>query len=335
MTTVEEVPQTSAPPPTPTLTRLRQRNGWLVGVALLLFVMILVRSSQIPAFGGFELRSLTAGTLMLALLAMAQGVVVLSGGINLAVGALMVLANSVSAWLMEDTSLTTSLLIAVGTILGTGLVSGLMGWVVTASGMPDIVVTLALHFVFVGLALLVLGGPGGGTSPQFAELITGDFTNPWPALLWLAGIFCLIWLPYKRSRAGIATYAIGSDRQAAFLAGVVVRRTRIQAYVLSGVFCGFAGLATTALLGSGNPEESIALGALLGSVAAVVLGGVALSGGRGQLLGPVLAAFVLTLIPAILLGMGTNSNVAVLLEGLIIILVVMLGGLLELRRRSA
>ncbi|WP_152190298.1 ABC transporter permease [Georgenia satyanarayanai] len=329
MTTV-----TTAPEPTSRAARFRQQNGWVVGVAVLLLVMILVRYTQVENFGGFELRALTAGSLMLALLALAQGVVVISGGINLAVGALMVLANCVSAWLMEDASFGASIAVALGTVVGIALLSGLMGWVITVSGLPDIVVTLALHFAFVGLALLILGGPGGAANPELSRLIVGGFSNPWPSLLWLTVIFCLVWIPFRRSRAGIATYAIGSDRQAAFLAGVVVRRTRVQAYVVSGVFAGLAGLVTTALLGSGSPQESIALGALLGSVAAVVLGGVALSGGRGQLLGPVLAAFVLTLIPPILLSMGINPNVAVLLEGLVIIGVVMLGGLLELRRRT-
>ncbi|HLS13164.1 MAG TPA: ABC transporter permease [Beutenbergiaceae bacterium] len=325
--------RTTVPTPTSPLARLQQRHGWVLGVALLLVAMLVVRYFQVANFGGFELRALTAGTLMLALLAMAQGVVVLSGGINLAVGALMVLANCFSAWLMAEASVSMSILIAVLTVVGTGLVSALMGWLVTVSGMPDIVVTLALHFAFVGLALVILGGPGGGVNPDFAQIIVGGYSNPWPALLWLSAIFCLIWLPFKRSRAGIATYAIGSDRQAAFLTGVVVKRTRVMAYLVSGVFAGFAGLVTTALLGSGSPQESIALNALLGSVAAVVLGGVALAGGRGQLLGPVLAAFVLTLIPAILLSIGVNPNVATLLEGMIIIGVVMLGGLLEIRRR--
>ena len=325
---------TTVPAPTGKLARFQQRYGWVASVGLLLAAMILIRSMQVANFGGFELRSLTAGALMLALLAMAQSVVVLSGGINLAVGALMVLANCFSAWLMEDASVGMSFAFAILTVICTGLVSAGMGWLVTVSGMPDIVVTLALHFVFVGLALLILGGPGGGANPEFAEIIVGGFSNPLPALGWLAAVYCLIWIPFRRSRAGVATYAIGSDRQAAFLAGVVVKRTRVLAYLVSGVFAGFAGVVTTALLGSGSPQESIALGALLSSVAAVVLGGVALAGGRGHLLGPVLAAFVLTLIPAILVSFGVNPNVATTLEGTIIILVVMLGGLLEIRRRK-
>src|SRR5690625_3079086 len=158
--------RTTVPTPTSPLARLQQRHGWALGVALLLVAMLVVRSFHVSDFGGFELRALTAGTLMLALLAMAQGVVVLSGGINLAVGALMVLANCFSAWLMEDASFATSILVAVGTVIGTALVSGVMGWIVTVSGMPDIVVTLALHFAFVGLALLILGGPGGGVNPE-------------------------------------------------------------------------------------------------------------------------------------------------------------------------
>lgn len=330
----EVAPQTTVPKPSSAAARFRQRNGWVVGLALLLGGMIVLRSTQVANFGGFEVRALAAGGLMLAFLAMAQGVVVLSGGINLAVGALMVLANCVSALLMEDSSFAMSIVVAILTIIGTALLSGLMGWIITVSGMPDIVVTLALHFTFVGLALFILGGPGGRANPDFASMIVGGFSNPWPSLLWLSAVFCLIWLPFRYSRSGIATYAIGSDRQAAFLAGVIVKRARVKAYLISGVFAGFAGLVTTALLGSGSPQGTVALGALLSSVAAVVLGGVALAGGRGQLLGPVLAAFVLTLIPSILLSMGVNSNIATLLQGLIIIVVVMLGGFLEMKRRK-
>ncbi|WP_434081440.1 hypothetical protein [Sanguibacter sp. Z1732] len=139
----EVAPQTTVPKPSSAAARFRQRNGWVVGLALLLVGMIVLRSTQVANFGGFEVRALAAGGLMLAFLAMAQGVVVLSGGINLAVGALMVLANCVSALLMEDSSFAMSIVVAILTIIGTALLSGLMGWIITVSGMPDIVVTLS------------------------------------------------------------------------------------------------------------------------------------------------------------------------------------------------
>jgi ribose transport system permease protein len=303
-------------------------------VAVLLGVLILWRSSQIPAFGAFEVRGIVAGTMTLALLAMAQTVIVISGGIDLSVGAMMVLANCIAARLMLDQDLGSVVLVAIGVVAVAMILSGLIGLVTVVSGVPDIVVTLAASFILAGLALVVLDGPGGGTNPRFQELIVGGFDQPLPSLLWLSGLLALVWVPFKRSRLGIATYAVGSDRAAAFLSGVRVGRTRVIAYVLGGFFSGMAGVVTTAFTGSGEPRASIGATATLTSVAAVVLGGVALMGGSGTLLGPVLAAFCLSLIPALMLGLGWDPNYAEVARGIIIIVVVMIGGLVQVPRRS-
>lgn len=323
---------TTLPDPSRRLHRVRNRHGWIAAVALLLIVMLCWQAFQLPRYGGFQIRTITAGSLSLALLAMAQAVVVLSGGINMAVGALMVFVNCLSARLMQDQSTLMCVVIAVFAIVVSMLVSTLMGWIITVSGVPDIVITLALSFTLGGAALLILRGPGGGTDPTFATAIVGGFSNPIPSILWLLGAFLLIWVPFSRSRWGLAVYSIGGNRQASFLAGVNVARTRMIAYALSGVFAGMAGIVTTAFTASGEPRASIGLAALLNSVAAVVLGGVALAGGRGGLLGPILAAFVLTLIPPIMLGLGFDPNFAEVARGAIIIAVVLAGGLIQLRR---
>jgi ribose transport system permease protein len=214
------------------------------------------------------------------------------------------------------------------------VLSGLIGVITVVSGVPDIVVTLAASFTLGGLALIVLDGPGGGTHPRFQEILVGGFDQPLPSLLWLGAILLLVWVPFKRSRLGVATYAVGSDRAAAFLSGLNVGRTRVAAYVMGGFFSGLAGLVTTAFTGSGEPRASIGATATLTSVAAVVLGGVALMGGSGTLVGPVLAAFCLALIPALMLGLGWDPNFAEVARGVIIIVVVMVGGLLQVPRRS-
>jgi ribose transport system permease protein len=214
------------------------------------------------------------------------------------------------------------------------VLSGLIGAVTVASGVPDIVVTLAASFVLSGLALIVLDGPGGGTNLRFQELVVGGFDQPLPSILVLTAAMALVWVPFKRSRLGIATYAVGSDRAAAFLSGVRVGRTRVAAYVLAGFYSGLAGVVTTAFTGSGEPRASIGATATLTSVAAVVLGGVALLGGSGTLLGPVLAAFCLSLIPALMLGLGWDPNYAEVARGVIVIVVVMIGGLVQIPRRS-
>jgi ribose transport system permease protein len=328
------VTATPLPRPSGRASRFRRRQGWVVGVALLLGALIFWRYSQIPAFGPFEIRGIVAGTMTLALLAMAQSVIVISGGIDLSVGAMMVLANCIAARLMLDQDLGPVILVALGVVAVTMLLSGLIGLVTVVSGVPDIVVTLAASFILAGLALVVLDGPGGGTNLRFQELVVGGFDQPLPSLLWLTGLLLLVWVPFKRSRLGIATYAVGSDRAAAFLSGVRVGRTRVAAYVLGGFFSGMAGVVTTAFTGSGEPRASIGATATLTSVAAVVLGGVALMGGSGTLLGPVLAAFCLTLIPPLMLGLGWDPNYAEVARGIIIIVVVMIGGLVQVPRRA-
>jgi ribose transport system permease protein len=119
------------------------------------------------------------------------------------------------------------------------------------------------------------------------------------------------------------------DRPAVALTGVL-----LLLYVITGFFSGMAGVVTTAFTGSGEPRASIGATATLTSVAAVVLGGVALMGGSGTLLGPVLAAFCLSLIPALMLGLGWDPNYAEVARGIIILVVVMIGGLVQVPRRS-
>jgi len=300
-----------------------------------MFVVMLVwRSSQVPVFGGFEVRTVTAGALALALLAMAQGVVIIAGGINMSVGGLMVLVNCVSALLMKSANTLTCVVIALVCIAGSALLSGLMGFITEVSQVPEIVVTLAFLFTFIGAAWLILPSPGGGTDPVFANVLVGGFSNPVPSILVMIVALLAIWLPFSRSRAGLAMYALGSSRSTAPLAGVSIRATRVKVYLLSGVFVGLAGIVTTAYTNGGVPLLSIGMSALMNSVAAAVLGGIALTGGTGGLFGPVVASMVLGLIPAITLGLGMDPNIAQVVQGAIIVLVVMVGGAIQLRGRK-
>jgi ribose transport system permease protein len=325
--------QTTLPTPTSRLSRFVQRQGWTVGVAVLLVVLLLWRVSQLPKFEGFEIRTITAGTMSLAFLAMAQSVVVISGGIDLSVGPMMVFVNCLSVAWMGDRGLGACLLIALVVLLIAVGLSTLTGAIITVSGVPDIIVTLATGFTLAGMALFVLESPRSGVNADVQRVIAGTLSNPWPSILWIAGALVVIWIPLKRSRLGLAIYAVGSKRNAAFLSGVRIPRTRVLAYAVGGVFTGLAGLAITAVTLGGEPRESIGANATLNSVAAAVLGGVALTGGVGGLLGPVLAALCLTLIPAIMLGLGWDPSNADTARGVIIILVVAVAGLVQTRRR--
>ena len=201
--------------------------------------------------------------------------------------------------------------------------------------MADIIVTLAMLFVWAGAALAVLEVPGGGVNTDFGNLVTSDtvVTNYLPkALVILLVVYAIVWVSIRWRRPGLALYAIGSNRTAAYLSGINVKLTRVFAYALSGMFAAFGGLALTAASTQGDPHAGDIY--TLNSVAAVVLGGVSLLGGVGGLIGPIIAAFVLTLMKTILIIRGTDANYAQVYQGIVIVLVVMIGGLAVRQKRK-
>ena len=188
-------------------------------------------------------------------------------------------------------------------------------------------------YVWGGVALLILNAPGGGASPMLRALIVGGvgFLDWLPrALVVLLVCLAVIWLPIRRSRLGLMFYAIGSDPLAAFRSGVAVGRVKIAAYAVAGLFAALGGLSVTLATGIGEPVPGPYL---MASVAAVVLGGVRLGGGRGGLMGPILAVFVLRLVRMDLTLMSFEPNVTTIVEGSIMV-VVMFGGLMALRGRK-
>ena len=319
--------------------RWRRRQGWSIGVWVLLIVLIAWYTLLIPRFGSFQVASIAKNSLPLSFLAVGQAVIVLAGGIDLGMGAMLVLTNSVAARLMHEQPMAVTLLMAVGIILAAAILNGSVGWVINRSRVPDIVVTLATSFIYSGLALMVLPGPGGGTSAGFRYLFTGSETgsgsNYWPAIVMLVVPVVAVAVFMRRSRTGLSLYATGSDVNAAYLSGVNTERAKIIAYAVGGALAAMAGLATVAITGSGDPRFSIGANATLNSVAAVVLGGVALTGGVGSVIGAVAAAIIVFFLSPILSAMGIDPNSAQVVQGTLIALVMMLAGLLALRRRRA
>ena len=312
-----------------TLHRLLRRHGWTVGVYLLLLALVLYWRGQTKLpWGPFDVQSLAIDALPLAFAACAQAVVILSGGIDLSIGSLMSLANVVSARFMLHMSFTQALLFSLAVIVGSALAGALTGLVTVVTRVADIIVTLAMLFVWAGAALAVLQVPGGGAPLRYQNLVQFDtvLTKWLPSAIGiLIAAYVVLWLTVRRTRPGLGLYAIGSSRSAAYLAGVHVSRSRVLAYAYSGLFAGLGGLALTAASGIGDPNAGSIY--TLNSVAAVVLGGVSLLGGVGGLIGPIGAAFVLTLVKTLMILKGVNQNYAQVFQGALIVLVVMVGGL--------
>jgi ribose transport system permease protein len=259
---------------------------------------------------------------------MGQAIVIISGGIDLSVGSMMSLVNVVAAKYMVSMSFREALLFSIVLVLGGAAAGALTGLVIHVTKIADIIVTLAMLFVWAGAALAVLEVPGGGVPIEYQNLVTLDTVGTaWlpKALLVLLGVYGVLWLTIRRRRPGLALYAIGSNRNAAYLSGINVPLTRVSAYAMSGAFAAIGGLALTSASGIGDPHAGDIY--TLNSVAAVVLGGVSLLGGVGGLIGVVAAAFVLTLVKSILIIKGVDQNYAQVIQGSLIVLVVMIGGL--------
>ena len=310
------------------------RDTWVLALWGLLIALLIATQGIRPGWDAFDFRSLAIAALPIAFAAAAQAIVVISGGIDLSIGSVMALTSVTAARFMSDASLEFSIVVFLGVLL-MGLVIGLVnGVLVVWSRVPDIVVTLAMLYVWAGAALLVLGTPGGRAADWLTEAGRGSLIIEWlpRALVVLVVIVAAVWIPLRRSRLGLSLYAIGSDRLAAFRSGVDVDRTRIAAYVLAGLFSAVGGLALTMTTGIGTPTPGPYT---LLAVAAIVLGGVSLAGGQGGLVGPVVAVFVLSLIRADLTFLGVDPNFSTVIQGLIMVGVVMLGAYVTLRRRAA
>lgn len=321
--------------------RFVRRQGWVLGLVALFVVLFIVTRLIQPAYGAGDFGSLVRAVLPYAFAVAAQAVVVIAGGIDLSVAATMAL-TSVSAAVLMDGAGAGSAALVVPLVLLMGLLLGaLNGVLIVVSRVPDIVVTLATLFVFQGAALLVLGAPGGAAADWLKALIVGTLPLPglpqavtdWmpKALLVLLACLGAVWVPLKRSRLGLSLYAIGSSEVAAFRSGVPVARTKVAAYALGGLFSAMGGLMLTMSTGIGAPIPGPYL---LASVAAVVLGGVTLGGGRGGLVGPIVAVFVLRLVRTDLTLLAVDPNVATIVEGVIMVTVVMFGAFIAMRSRA-
>ncbi len=320
--------------PADALAAWARRNAWTLSLLAFLVVLLVTTRAIQPRYGPIAVQGLATSVLPLALAAVAQAVAVIGGGIDLSIGSMMALTSVVSATAMKGQPEEFGVAVVLG-VLFLGLALGAVnGIVVVVTRVPDIVVTLAMSYVWAGCALLVRGAPGGGAAKWLKDLVVGPIGNEWipKAAIVMVVAVAIVWIPVARSSLGLSIYAIGSNRLAAFRSGVAVGRTRILAYVLTGLLAALAGLSLTASTGIGTPVPGPYT---LMSVAAVVLGGVSLAGGQGGAFGPIIGVVVLQLIRTDMTFLNVDTNLATVAQGVILIGVVMFGSLIQMRRMRA
>jgi len=316
---------------------LAEQRGTLTALAIFVAMFGLYVANHPAGFTANVVQTVANKGVLLALVAMAQTLVVLTSGIDLSVGMIFILCNCVASYLVAGSSLATAF--GVAAVIGIGALCGAINAIIVIFGrLQPIVTTIATGAVYFGIALWIRPFPGAADdfNSAFADALTGKIFDVIPAsVVVLIGIVLLVWLPFQRSVVGRTVYAVGSSELAAYMSGMPIRRAKFAAYVLGGVLASTGGLFLTFFTYSG--EASVANGNTytLYSIAAVVLGGVSLFGGRGSAVGAIFGALAFRAIGDLLFVFDVDPLWQPLFQGLVLLLAVSIGSarLFQVRNR--
>ncbi len=253
----------------------------------------------------------------LAIVTLAQVFVVLTGAINLSVGPAMSLITCVLSYVMADN---TNIFMGLITAIVIGLLCGLLNaFIVVKLNIQHFIGTLATQIVFLGIALCLRSTASGSIAPAFSTAVKYKLAGRWPAAFCaVVVLFVLAELILQRTRFGTYIYAVGSNRDAAFSSGIQTGRIRTLAYVWSGILCALAGMILAVRVGCGDPQAGTTF--TMQTLTAVVLGGVALVGGKGTAFGPFVGALLITVLQNFLNMMQVNAYWQYVYTGALIII---------------
>lgn len=279
-------------------------------------ITIVIIQPNLLSLSTVETKSNAALTLILA--ATGQTFAILTGGIDLSIGGVISLANSLAATQMTSDPLNVIfwvlVIAAIGTLAGT-----INGLIVTVMRVTPFIATLATWSVWSGAALLVLEADIGKVSPTLKAAVRTSVLGI-PGSLVILLILLALWFMFKRSRLGTQLYAVGTNEKGALLSGANVTRIKIMAYALSGFFAAMAGLYRTVQVAGGSPVAGDGL--ILPSAAAVVIGGTALSGGRGGVELSVIGALIMLFLNDLLFFAGVRTFYTPMAQGLALVIAV-------------
>jgi ribose transport system permease protein len=310
----------STPDTPPKQSRLTDR-GLLIngGFAVAFVVLLVVAATTTDSFlTDDNLTNLLRQSVTTGLLALGMLMVILTGGIDLSVGSVVALTGIMAAGLAEGLPVPLAMLIAVAAGAACGAVNGVL---VAHFRLAPFVVTLAALTTVRGLAYVYSETPITPTEIGFLALGT-ELLGPIPiATIIMVVAFGLSWLFLSRTTIGRAIVAIGGNREAVRLAGINVPRHILLTYVISGLLAGLAGVILASRVGIAQPSVGVALE--LNAIAACVIGGARLSGGRGSVPGTFGGVVLLALIDNLLTLHDVQSYWQQVLKGLIIVAVVL------------
>lgn len=296
---------------------------------MVLVVLLIISSVISSSFLSFvNIMNVIRQVTVIAILACGMTFVILTGGIDLSVGAVLGLSGAVSAAVLNNITTSTGnetlgMIAAVLIALAIGIFSGLInGAFITLGDLPPFIVTLATMTLANGLLLVFTNGaPITIKNPVYRFFGRGVlFKIPIPIFI-LIVIYIIAFIVLQYRGFGRNTYALGGNKEATRLSGINIKKVEILVYVISGFLAGVGGIILTARLGSAQPTAGS--GYELDAIAAVILGGTSLSGGTGFVLPTVLGAIILGILDNILVLMNVNPFISNVVKGIVILLAVL------------
>jgi ribose transport system permease protein len=305
--------------------RLAQNYGALLALALFVLMFAIYIGNHGAGLTVPVVTTAANKGVLLALVAMAQTLPILTGGLDLSVGMVFIMCNSLASVVVVGTPLETA--IGVILVLGVGALAGLVnGCIVVYGRLQPIITTLATGAVYYGIALWMRPIPGGDVNEALADFMTYTVFELVPtSLVLLLVVVVVVWLPFRRSMLGRGCYAAGSAESAAYMSGVQIGRSKLAAYTLASFLAALSGLMLTFVTYSGEASAPIGNTYTLNSIASVVIGGTSLYGGAGGAIGSIFGAFVLRTIDDLLFVFDLPPLWQPLFQGVVLLAAVSLG----------
>jgi ribose transport system permease protein len=311
--------------------RLSDRAPFLVACVMLVLLLAVYATLQRGVFTLEEVNLDATAAMTLLLAATGQTIVLLRGGIDLSIGGMISLGTVLAATRFGDNPLHAALwavlIVAVG--LGVGAVNGLL---ISVLRLQPFLVTLATWSILGGTALLILPTDGGQLPLGWMAFGSGTLFGL-SSSVWLLGALALFWLWFRSTRLGVSIRATGSNEKSAYLSGVSLTAINVATYGLSGGFAALSALYLSTQPGTGSP--TVGNGYILPTVAAAVIGGISLFGGRGGLAGTIVGAFILTIIGNLVFVLDISSYWQPIASGLILLAAVLGSSIAERSTRRS
>jgi ribose transport system permease protein len=311
---------------------LTARQPALFALVLLVLSLVINLILQPNMFARETLNSNMRVFLPIILMAIGQAIVILGGGIDISVGGIVSIVNTVLATRVGLQGSPEEMWKYIFVSLLIGLLAGAInGFFIAYLRLQPIITTYATSFLYAGMALFILPNPGGGIPAPIAALYRDSTPLRLPLAFYVIAIFLLIWLYISSTRYGRFLFAVGGKAEAAYETAVPVTLVQFSTYVISGLMAAFSGIAITMLSGSGNADIGNPM--TLNSITAVVIGGNAMSGGVGGVVGPVMGAITLGIIQNIISFANVNTWWETLVKATIIVVALAAPGAINLFRR--